>query len=171
MQVQHATLNNINELIDIYYIAVQHMSDEGNTTQWRNKEEFITDVTNYIKGNNFYILKDENEIFGFFAYIKTKDIIYDEIRGKWLNDEPYVVIHKIASKYHGKGIAAKILEYVEAETKKEGIYNIKIDTHEKNISMQNFLKKHGFINCGIISYKCNFNDLDTLRFAYQKILK
>jgi hypothetical protein len=41
MQVLHATLNDLNELIDIYYIAVKHMSDEGNLPQWRDLNEFI----------------------------------------------------------------------------------------------------------------------------------
>ena len=171
MQVVHASLKDLKELIDIYHIAVKHMSDEGNLTQWRDLNEFIEDVKEYIHQNNFYVLKEENEILGFFAYIKNKDVAYDDIRGNWLNDEPYVVIHKIASKYHNRGVASNMLKYVIEETKKIGIYNIKIDTHEKNISMQSFLNKHDFVNCGIISYKCNFNDINTLRFAYQKELK
>ena len=36
--------------------------------------------------------------------------------------------------------------------------------------MRKFLEKHQFIKCGIISITKDFNDTQSLRLAYQKIL-
>lgn len=172
MKVYKANLNDINDIVNIYNLAVDHMYNENNTNQWqKNNDKFIPSITKYIEENNFYVVKENEEIIGFFAMIFGIDKSYNDIRsGKWANDDPYVTIHKIASKYYQKGIASFILNYVSETAKEKSIYNIRIDTHKDNISMNSFLLKNDFINCGIISYTCNFNDLSTHRIAYLKQL-
>ena len=49
------------------------------------------------------------------------------------------------------------------KAKEKNIYNIRIDTHNDNISMLSFLKKNNFSYCGIISITCDFNDFNSLR--------
>ena len=80
--------------------------------------------------------------------------------GEWLNDEPYAVIHRMASNGKQKGISTECLKWAFAHCD-----NIRIDTHRDNIVMQNLLKKHGFKQCGII-YISN----GTERIAFHKIV-
>lgn len=172
MEIKLAEFKDYDEIYNIYLIAQKHMSDENNHKQWSDKEVFKKDVERYLNNKCFYIVLDENEIVGFFALIYGIDHTYDEIRdGQWLNEEEYVTIHKIASKYFQKHIASFILENVESKVKNQNIKNVRIDTHEKNISMRTFLEKRGFKKCGVISIEYNFNNIDSLRYAYQKVLK
>ena len=69
------------------------------------------------------------------------------------------MIHRIAVKYHGRGIA----DFCFNECFKQ-FPIIRIDTHEDNIPMQRCLSKNGFEYCGII-YLAN----GSKRLAYQKI--
>ena len=117
-----------------------------------------------------YLAIKNNEIVGIFALLLTKDDTYDVIDGKWLNDEKYITIHKIAVKYHKQHIASDILNFVIDLANKKSINNIRIDTSSLNKSMTTFLLKNNFKHCGVISITKNFNDLKSLRDAYQKEL-
>ena len=61
------------------------------------------------------------------------------------NDEPYSVIHRIASTPASHGVFDAVLDYCESIDP-----NIRIDTHADNIIMINGLKKRGFQYIGII---------------------
>ena len=171
MDIYKASKNDINELVSIYHIAVDHMYEENNFDQWKKDDtNFIRQVNNYIDNDCFYKVVENNEIIGFFAMIFGEDKTYNQIHGKWLNNDPYVTIHKIASKYYKRKIASNILDFVIKTAKQKSIYNIRIDTHNDNISMLSFLKKNNFSYCGIISITCDFNDLNSLRKAFIKVI-
>ena len=88
------------------------------------------------------------------------DATYHRIyEGEWLSDAPYSVIHRIAVKYHGRGI----IDFCFEECFKR-FPSIRIDTHEDNIPMQKCLSRCGFKYCGII-YLAD----GAKRLAYQKI--
>ena len=80
--------------------------------------------------------------------------------GQWLDEEPYHVIHRIASTPSSHGILDALLNYCESQ-----VSNIRIDTHEANIIMRQGLERHGYQYCGII-YLLDGN----ARLAYQKII-
>lgn len=173
MEIKKARLEDINELVNIYLIAQKHMIAEGNINQWnQNEDVFKESIINYINNDNFYIVKQENEIVGFFAMIFGTDKTYNVIKyGSWINNDEYVTIHKIAVKYHQKGIASFIFDFVCKVALNANINNIRIDTHKDNISMNSLLNKFGFIKCGIISITCDYSNDNSLRIAYQKKLK
>ncbi len=81
-----------------------------------------------------------------FFYKFGDDPTYKTVyEGKWLNAEPYGVIHRIAVKSHRRGVASFCFSWCVSKGK-----NIKIDTHRDNIPMQKSLAKNGFSYCGII---------------------
>ena len=169
MKIIRATKNNIDDILVIKHIARARMVGEGNHVQWSEEDgDFTKDICDFIDKNEFYLVEDNNEIVGMFAMIIGVDHTYDDIRnGKWINDDKYVTIHKIAAKYQRRHIASFILDYVKKYIKSIGIYNIRIDTYKDNKSMANFLKYHGFVYCGIISIKYDFDNVNSLRNAYQ----
>ena len=170
MKVYKATLNDLNDIKLIHGLAIIHMNEEENHNQWiRNDEKFLNKMIDYIQSGDFYIVKENEETIGFFAMIFGVDITYNVIDGKWINNDEYVTIHKIASKYYRRHIASFILSYVEQTIANKGIKNIRIDTHIDNVSMNAFLLKNGFVKCGTISITCNFEDKNSLRIAYQKV--
>lgn len=79
---------------------------------------------------------EQGELVGTFCYIEGIDPTYLKIyEGEWLNDEPYAVIHRMASNGKQKGISTECLKWAFAHCD-----NIRIDTHRDNIVMQNLLK-------------------------------
>ena len=52
MKVELALLNDVNELMEVYDLARNHMVNEKNLTQWDNKEVFKTEIIHYIISNN-----------------------------------------------------------------------------------------------------------------------
>ena len=89
------------------------------------------------------------------------DKMYNKIDdGKWLNDDTYGVIHRIASNNKTKNILKTAIEFCENK-----FPNVRIDTHENNKIMQYLLDKYGYVKCGIV-----YAPDATERIAYQKIV-
>ena len=87
----------------------------------------------------------EKSLRGYFALLPSPEPTYDRIDGAWLTDEPYGVIHRIASYPEDHGIFAAIIDFAAAR-----YAHLRIDTHRDNRIMQHLLSKHGFTYCGII---------------------
>ena len=136
---------DIEEVVKIYEEAKAFMIEHDNLTQWDDNYPSKSIVLEDIKNNHGYVIIDNEKIVGVFALIFGIDPTYIEIDGKWLNDNPYGTIHRIAGKTNSKGILKEAVDY--ALTK---IDNVRIDTHDDNYVMKNALSKLGFKKCGII---------------------
>ncbi len=141
-----ATINSLPEILRIYHDARIFMANSGNETQWRNnypsKEQVLYDIEN----RQLYIVKKSDMICGVFFFSENEEKTYRKIYdGKWLNDLPYAVIHRIASSGKEKGIANEIFKFCF-----EKFPNLKIDTHENNKKMRHCLLHFGFVECGTI---------------------
>ena len=160
--IRKATLKDMPVLLEIYERARKFMVSTGNTNQWTNGYPSKEILTEDIERNEMYVLEDEDGIQASFVFYCGIDPCYNEIYdGQWLNDEPYGVIHRIATRGLKKHMADIILEYCESK-----IDNIRMDTHMDNKPMQNFMLKHGFKHVGTIylkngqsrlAFHCNLN--------------
>lgn len=160
--IRKTTLEDLDIILKIYANAREVMHKNGNPHQWVNghptKEAIIKDIN---MGNSYVVLFNK-EIVGVFSLIFGADPTYLKIYdGKWLNDEPYGTIHKIASSYKVKGILKAAIDYSF-----NYVNNIRIDTHEDNKVMRYLLNKYGFSYCGII-----YLENGDPRLAYQKVKK
>lgn len=142
--IRNATKEDLGEILKIYTIARRMMQATGNPDQWGNDRPKYDAIVNDIESNNMYVIEENNEILGVFSLINF-DKDYIDIQGKWLNDEPYLAIHKIASAGKRGGIFTEVLEFAKSKTK-----NIRIDTHKHNKIMQLHIKKNGFEYVGIV---------------------
>ncbi|MEL1244420.1 GNAT family protein [Flavobacterium sp. DGU11] len=160
MHVRQATPQDLDTIMPIIDEARQIMRESGNMTQWvgyPSQEIILEDINN---GYGFVCLAGE-EVVGYFCFMagEDPDPNYAVIEGGvWLNDDPYGVIHRLASGRKAKGIAKTSFDFAFSK-----IGNVRVDTHHGNIPMQNFLKKNGFAYCGVIYV----ND-GTARDAFQK---
>lgn len=156
--VRKATVQELNEIMDIYAMARSFMRNTGNANQWKNiyppKELLEKDI----ELGNLYLVCEEEDILAVFAFIPGVDPTYNEIEGAWLNDKPYAAIHRVASAGKKKGMLHECVKYALKYSD-----NIKIDTHNDNKVMQHQLEKEGFIRCGIIKLENG-----EPRIAYQK---
>lgn len=160
MIIRRTEQKDIDAASEIYELARTYMRECGNKEQWANGHPNAEDVLADIASGDGYVCVDNGEVVAVFFFKKGVDTTYNRIyEGKWQNDEPYAVIHRIAVKYHGRGIA----DFIYSECFKMHP-NLRIDTHRDNIPMQRSLAKNGFKYCGII-YIADGSE----RFAYQKI--
>lgn len=163
MEIRPTNLNDLPHVMSLYDYARALMRKNGNNTQWINgypSEELITqEIKN---GHSFVGLDDDGEIVVTFCFIIEEDPTYNVIyNGSWLNDEPYGVIHRMATSGKHKRVGKACFEWCFDYGK-----NIRVDTHRDNHVMQHILDKLDFVYCGII----NVAD-GTERLAYQRIRK
>lgn len=96
---------------------------------------------------------------------------YDVIeQGAWLSQgQPYAVVHRVAvdDDCKGQGLAGRMLACAEAEARAAGYRSVRVDTHLDNSSMQQLLRKQGFVRCGIIHVS---NQPDPVRVGFEKWL-
>ena len=160
--IRHATCEDLPVILNLRNQAREIMRSYGNVKQWPEGYPLQEKFENDIEQGHSYVIMDENDlIVGTFAFIPSPDITYKVIYdGQWLDDEPYYVIHRIASTPESHGILNALLDYCEAICP-----NIRIDTHADNVIMINGLKKRGYLYCGII-HLLNGDE----RLAFQKNL-
>ncbi len=158
--IRHASMADLPVILDLRDQAREIMRSYGNVNQWPKgyplQEKFENDIK---QGHSYVMIDNKGLIVGTFAFIPGPDVTYKTIYdGQWLDDEPYYVIHRVASTPESHGILDTLLDYCET------IFpNIRIDTHEDNIIMRKGLEKHGYRYCGII-HLLNGDE----RMAYQK---
>lgn len=161
MNIRSTELKELPLVMEIYDCARNFMRTTGNTTQWVNgypSEAFIRQEIE--EGHSFVCADEQGGISGTFCFILGDDPTYQHIyEGAWLNDEPYGVVHRLATNGRRKGVAAACLDWCF-----QRMPNVRVDTHRDNKVMQHILEKHGFQRCGIIYVKDG-----TERIAYQKI--
>lgn len=163
LEVRKAELIDSKSIMKVIEHAREIMIQNGNLNQWINGYPSQEIIENDIQNNRAFIIVASNEIKGYFCFEEGKDPepTYTSIKeGKWLNNKPYGVIHRLASDGTTKGIADACFNFCFSK-----IQNIKVDTHEDNLIMQNYFKKLGFEYCGIITLANG-----TTRKAYQKQL-
>ena len=121
------------------------MKRSGNPDQWINGYPTEEIITEDIRNGNFYVEEINGAINGCFAFIVGLEPTYRQIDGDWLSPDPYGTIHRLASAGNVKGVADRCVKFC-----REIISNLRADTHEKNILMQDLLVRNGFRYCGVI---------------------
>ncbi|MFA9422820.1 MAG: GNAT family N-acetyltransferase [Sedimentibacter sp.] len=159
MEIRKTKLEDINAIMQIYAQAKEFMKINGNPNQWGKEYPAISLIQKDIESGNSFVAVEGGKIVGTFYFVVGEEPTYVKIYdGEWLDNEPYGVVHRIASANGNRGFATFCLNWCFEKSK-----NIRIDTHRDNIPMQKLLVKTGFIYCGII-YLENGDE----RIAYQK---
>ncbi len=160
MKIRKANRSDLDGILKIYESARQYMLEHNNPNQWVDGYPDEKIILMDIENNHHFICVDGNRLLGCFAFIEGDDPTYKEIvKGKWLDDNTYAVIHRIAVLEHGKGIGSICFDWCFSQYK-----NIRVDTHKDNISMQRLLIKKGFKYCGVI-----YNRWGDERLAFQRV--
>lgn len=151
MEIRLAQREDSDSILKIIQQAQTYLREQ-NIPQWQNGYPNMDTVIQDIESNRNYVMWDESKIVGTCMLSFDRDPYYEVIEGKWLADEPYVVIHRIAidTTVKGKGLAASFFKFAELQAKEKGVNYMRIDTHELNQSMRKCIEKNGFKECGIV---------------------
>lgn len=161
LEIRKSTYDDLDRIAEIFTYARKQMALNGNPSQWKNDRPSMELVKKDIDVSNSYVVLNEGKIVATFAFIVGIEPTYLDIDGKWLDDDPYGTIHRIASDGSVKGVFDQVIDYVS----KRGV-DIRIDTHKDNKIMRHLIEKNGFVYCGIIIV-----DDGTPRLAYQKKIR
>lgn len=149
MNVRNANTKDFEQIMKIYKYAQDYMIQSGNPTQWGHFYPEAELIQSDIRQNACKVIYDENGIHGVCALFEGADPTYEYIEdGNWLNDEPYLTIHRLAGDGQVHGLFQCVVDYC-----KNISHNIRVDTHANNRIMQKLMEKNGFIKCGIIYVK------------------
>lgn len=144
--IRIATLNDLPTILEIYEYARQFMRNQANPTQWGVSHPEADILEADINNKSLYVIEEDEEIQGVFAFIVGEDSTYDVIdHGDWKSNDIYGTIHRVASAEGSHCTVEKVVEYCKALHP-----YIRIDTHEKNLVMQHLIQKTGFEKSGII---------------------
>lgn len=168
MNFRKATKNDVNNILNIIDMAKEYLKSQE-IDQWQNGYPNKEVIEEDIEKNIAYVSEIDGKISGYMAIVFENDPNYSEIfEGKWLSDNPYSTIHRIAldTSFRGQSLSAKMVEFAEKLTLENGYSSMRIDTHNDNKVMQKLISKSGYTYCGII-YVAD----KTPRLAYEKIIK
>ena len=159
--IRLATYDDIPAIMQVIDAARKMMHASGNVNQWINGYPSEEVIHADIARDGGFVVTDDERIVAYFAFLSAPEPTYEKIYdGAWLNDEPYYVIHRLASWPDVHGIWDCVLEWAFERTR-----TLCVDTHRDNHIMQHNILKHGFTYCGII-YLLSGDE----RLAYQKTI-
>ena len=158
LHIRDAAPRDIAQIMDIYAHAQDYMIQSGNPTQWGHFYPEAALIASDIRQHTCKVIFDETGIHGVFALFAGVEPTYARIEGgNWLNNAPYLTIHRLAGDGQVHGLFRCTASYCKAIAQ-----NIRIDTHADNKTMQHLIEADGFTRCGIIYIADG-----TPRIAYQ----
>jgi GNAT superfamily N-acetyltransferase len=166
MFLRLAIIEELDTIWGIIQDAIEQRKKDG-SDQWQNgypnKQTLIDDIQN----GYGYVLIEDDIIVAYSAIIFGIEPNYIDIKGKWLSDDKYVAVHRVATseKYKGKGIATQLFNLIEELSINNNTYSIKVDTNFDNAAMLRILEKLSYTYCGEIFFS------GATRMAFEKLLK
>lgn len=140
--------------------AAQRMMSEGKT-QWNenypNPEAVRSDIQ---KGCGYVLCQRTGDnpdgtplVYG-AAILSGEKAYHPLLEGEWKTEEPYVVVHRIASEMsrQNSGLAGRFLREVASMSRERGCRSFRIDTNYDNERMISLLYSLGFTYCGKCVY-------------------
>lgn len=166
MEFRKTTSAEINGIMRIIGQGQDYLRKQG-IAQWQNGYPSVEIIENDMSRGYGYVLVENKNVLGTVAVVFDGDRNYDVIKGKWLSNADYAAVHRIAveSNHKGLGLASVMIKHIEKMCRQRNVGSLKVDTHEKNFSMQKLLKKNGFTYCGII-----YLDDGSERIAFEKLV-
>ena len=161
-----AVIEDKNSIWNIIKQAILRRKADG-SNQWQDGYPNLQTIENDIAKEIGFVLVDGETIIGYCAALINDEPEYAKIIGKWLTNDDFVVIHRIAidENYLGKGLSGKIIEFVENLATEQNIFSVKVDTNFDNLAMMKIFEKRGYQYCGEVYFR------GSARRAYEKVLK
>ncbi|MGX7106307.1 N-acetyltransferase [Hutsoniella sourekii] len=160
MQIRKAIYQDIPLILEIFAVGRQIQREVSGIRQWADGYPGPEMVEEDIQQGFAYVCVDDSDLpVAYFCLQTGIDPYYQEIAGEWLNDGPYVTIHRVASNGQIKGAGRYCLTWVL-----DHYSNVRIDTHQDNIPMTKLIESLPFSFCGVVTVADG-----TQRNAYQFI--
>ncbi|CAM3015048.1 GNAT family N-acetyltransferase [Flavobacterium frigoris] len=160
-----ATTSEIPHIWIILQQAIARRKADG-SDQWQDGYPNPDVIQNDIDKNAGFVLTEDDTIIGYTAVLINDEPAYENIKGNWLTHGDFVVFHRVAiSENHlGKGLAKKLMNFIEEFAINNNIYSVKADTNFDNFAMMAIFEKSGYSYCGEVHFR------GSARKAYEKVI-
>jgi GNAT superfamily N-acetyltransferase len=134
--------------------------------QWQDGYPNPDVIQNDIDKNAGFVLTEGDIIIGYSAVLINDEPAYENIKGNWLSKGDFVVFHRVAisEKHLGKGLAKKLMNFIEDFAISNNIYSVKADTNFDNFAMIAIFEKLDYSYCGEVHFR------GSARKAYEKVI-
>src|SRR5207342_488979 len=114
MKLRKANFSEIIPIWEIIQQAIEQRKQDG-SEQWQNGYPNEQTVYDDITNGCAYVLVDNNVIIAYADIIFGVEPAYKNIKGEWLTNDDYAVIHRVATSnaVRGKGIATHLFKMIE----------------------------------------------------------
>ena len=137
MEIRRATAQDHQRIMEIYRAAQDFMIQTGNPHQWGHFYPESSLIEKDIENGVCHVICADGDVHGVFALMEGPDPTYRYIEGgNWLNDAPYLVIHRIAGDGQVHGLVTKAAEYAKGLSA-----NVRVDTYHENRIAYQWAKK------------------------------
>ena len=144
--IRNATPADMEQILSVYQTARTFMAANGNPTQWGTTYPAAELLEEDIRLSRLFVDEVQGRVCGVFMFAMGDDPTYAYIEdGKWLDESPYGVIHRVASDGTVRGVLERCVAFC-----RERCPHLRIDTHADNHVMQTLVTRAGFTRCGII---------------------
>jgi len=152
IKFRKAVLSDADRIWQIILEAKAQMKRLG-SKQWQDDYPTPEIIRRDIDTGYGYVLEKEN-VIAYSALVFDGETVYNNIDGAWLNDNPYVVVHRIAVADEAKhqGVAKRFFLETINLCKEKGVTSFRIDTNYDNYYMLRLIDGLGFTYCGIVHY-------------------
>lgn len=160
-----AVAAEIPQIWDILQQAILRRKADG-SQQWQDGYPNPQVVQKDIEKGAGFVLTQGETILGYSAVIINDEPQYANIEGRWLTNDDFVVVHRVAvaEKHLGNGLAKKIFGFIEDFARIHHIYSIKADTNYDNVAMMKIFDQLGYVYCGEVVFR------GSPRKAFEKVL-
>lgn len=154
VQFRKATDSDTERIWEILLQAKAQMK-RLNMHQWDENYPAIENVRQDIESGDGYVFTQENRVIAYGVISFGGEPSYKEIEGKWSNELPYMVVHRLAVADEAKhqGMARRFMLQAEEVSRQKGIYNFRIDTNYDNQYMLHLIDTMQFKYCGEVYYR------------------
>lgn len=165
MILRKANFSEVPAIWTIMQQAIEQRKRDG-SDQWQNGYPNVQTIQDDIHMGYGYVLVDNSTIVAYAAIIFGVDPTYTDIKGKWLTNGDYVVVHRVATSnaVKGKGVATRLFELIEHLSRQHNVFSIKVDTNFDNKPMLRILDKLNYSYCGEVFFE------GSPRKAFEKVL-
>jgi ribosomal protein S18 acetylase RimI-like enzyme len=164
-QFRKALTNEKDQIWRILKDAI-HRRKKDNSNQWQDGYPNRDIIQNDLDQGYGFVLTTNDQIIGYCALLINDEPEYLKINGKWLSNKNFIVFHRLAigKEFLNKGLAKKMVNFIEEFAISNQIFSIKADTNHDNIPMLKLFKSLGYTFCGIVHFR------DSPRKAFEKLL-
>lgn len=166
MILRKATFAELPAIWEILQQAIKQRKQDG-SQQWQNGYPNEQTIRNDMMNEYAHILLENDVIVAYVAIIFGVEPAYEQIVGKWLTNDKYLVVHRVATANaaKGKGIATQLFQLLEKVATEQNVFSIKVDTNFDNIPMLKILEKLNYTYCGEVYFD------NSARKAFEKVLQ